>query len=158
MQGEPPAATEPPESASAEPEGRERPVPLDLMARCEAVGIPKQFADKHGAPIDAVRWHIQEIQGFWSIGPGAGQRRRNWLHVVRSRLHELAKAGKLDEWSGVSAPAARDASAALAALERANAMARAKADAASGSAQAGDHEQQRAIGGMVAGLVGSGAS
>lgn len=86
-----------------DPEERETVVPLDLLERTERAGIPEQFAKAYGVDLEAVRGEIRETVAYWSIGAGAGKRKRNWLLVVRSRLHERAKEGRL----GAPPPRAR---------------------------------------------------
>lgn len=79
-------------------EDRDTVVPLDLAERVDQAGIPEQFATTYGVPPEAVRWHVGETLTYWSIGGGSGRRKRNWLQVVRTRLHELGKAKRLGEW------------------------------------------------------------
>jgi hypothetical protein len=125
---EPPAAAPVDDEQAAD--DRETPCPLDLPERCERVGIPAQFAKRYDVPIDAVRYHVGEIRDYWTIGAGAGTRRRIWPKTVRTRLQELAKAGKLGEWPGVRGAPSGPPVDTRAALDRANAIAAAKAKAA----------------------------
>lgn len=76
-------------------EDRETVCPLDLASRAEKLGIPEQFAKSYGVSLEAVRAQVRETESFWTIGGGAGKRRKNWMLVVRNRLHELGKAGGL---------------------------------------------------------------
>jgi hypothetical protein len=75
---------------------RETVVPLDLTERAERAGIPEQFAKAYRAPIEVVRAEIRETVTYWSIGGGAGKRKKRWLSVLRTRLHERGKAGALN--------------------------------------------------------------
>lgn len=75
---------------------RETPCPTDLTERAERAGIPEQFAKAYRAPIEAVRQEIRETLTYWTIGGGAGRRKKNWLAVVRTRLHERGKSGALN--------------------------------------------------------------
>jgi hypothetical protein len=83
---------EPVAAAPSAPVDRETVCPMDLPVRADAVGIPEQFAKAYGVQVDVVRHHIEETRVFWTIGGGAGRRKRNWMLVLRTRLHELGKA------------------------------------------------------------------
>ena len=74
---------------------RETVCPLDLPARADKHGIPEQFAKTYRVPIEAVRHHVQETLTYWTIGGGAGRRKKNWMQTLRTRLHELGKSGGL---------------------------------------------------------------
>lgn len=91
------------EAPSPPADDRETVCPLDLVERCEAAGIPGDVAARHGCSAEAVRGHVREVRDYWTVGPGAGKRRRHWLQVVRARLHELGRRGDLRDAATLAA-------------------------------------------------------
>lgn len=83
-----------PEPLPPEPD-RETVCPMDLPDRADKHGIPEQFAKTYRVPTEAVRYHVRETLTYWTIGGGAGRRKKNWMQTLRTRLHELGKAGGL---------------------------------------------------------------
>lgn len=79
----------------AEPEDRETVCPLDLVERADKGGLIDQCAKGYGVSPDVIRHHVAETLAYWTLGGGAGKRRKNWLRTVRQRLQELRKAGLL---------------------------------------------------------------
>lgn len=102
-------AEEPPE-----PEDRETVCPMDLVERADRGGLIDQCAKAYAVTPAVIRHHVAETLAYWTVGPGAGRRRRNWLKTVRSRLLELHKAGRLS----VPVEAQREADAAEARRRR----------------------------------------
>jgi hypothetical protein len=68
---------------------------LDLVERADRGGLIDQCARAYDVEVAVVRHHVAETLAYWTVGPGSGRRRRNWLRTVRSRLLELHKAGRL---------------------------------------------------------------
>ncbi len=142
-------AVEPPE-----PETSATVVPLDLVARAEKVNIPEQFAREYDEPIEAVRWQVRETLSFWSIGPGMGQKRKNWMRVVRSRLHELGKAKRLTVgWPSPEQTTLAPSDRAIAALNRRNEQAAREAADALKASQAVKGAPPGGIGGVIKNLA-----
>lgn len=75
-------------------DGRETACPLDLASKLPD-GMLSELADGHRVPQAAIERALAEFVTFWTIGGGAGRRRRNWLKQFRIRCQELAKRGDL---------------------------------------------------------------
>jgi hypothetical protein len=70
--------------------------PLDLAAKLPATVVP-ELAAAHRVSEAAIRQAIEEFVTYWTVGGGAGTRRKSWPRTLRQRIHELAKRGDLVE-------------------------------------------------------------
>jgi len=70
-------------------------IPLDLVDRAKAAGVLTQLADGLGQPLMSIEAKAREFVAFWSIGGGAGKRRRHWMARLRRDIHEAHKRNQL---------------------------------------------------------------
>ena len=70
-------------------------IPLDLVDRAKAAGVLTQLADGLGQPVVSVEHAAREFVAYWTIGGGAGQRRRHWMRKLRQQIHESHKRNQL---------------------------------------------------------------
>lgn len=92
------------------PEGDtgETPCPPGLVAELTTLGVVSELAKACGVPESSVTAALDEFVGYWTIGAGAGDRRRHWPKRARERVRELHREGKLS----CAAPAALSGAAA----------------------------------------------
>jgi hypothetical protein len=69
--------------------------PLDLTSRAEEIGVLRILSEKLPAPIESVRAKADEFASYWTIGEGAGKRRRNWMAKLREEIRQAHLQGKL---------------------------------------------------------------
>lgn len=81
-------------SRGGDDEGRETVCPLNLAEKLPP-GMLQELADGHRVPLAAIERALSEFIAYWTIGGGAGRRRRNWPRQFRTRCQELAKRGDL---------------------------------------------------------------
>ncbi len=82
--------------APAHDDDRTTTCPLDLAAKLPATVVP-ELAAAHRVSEAAIRQAIEEFVTYWTVGGGAGTRRKSWPRTLRQRIHELAKRGDLVE-------------------------------------------------------------
>lgn len=75
-------------------EERETICPADLESRAVAAGIPHEFAEHYRTTDASVIDAVREFAAYWTIGGGAGKRKRHWLRGLRQRLKELGEQGR----------------------------------------------------------------
>ncbi len=80
---------------------RDTPCPANLEERIPSEAIA-EMATGHGVPEAAVRKALSEFVAYWTIGGGAGKRRKSWPRLFRQRVHELARQGLLASGAPVS--------------------------------------------------------
>ena len=69
--------------------------PLDLVDRARKAEVLTQLADGLKQPLPSIEAKAQEFVAYWSIGAGAGQKRRHWMRRLRKDIHEAAKRNQL---------------------------------------------------------------
>lgn len=84
-----------PAAANDSDQGSETVCPLDLEQRAVSSGAVAAMAKGHGVSEPVILDAVREFVAYWTIGGGAGERRRNWLTKLRQRVHELAQQNKL---------------------------------------------------------------
>jgi hypothetical protein len=81
---------------------RETPIPLDFKTRFPSSAID-ELAEGYKVPKSAIEAELHEFATYWSIGAGAGKRRRNWASLFRRRVQARAQAGEIGSFSAGSA-------------------------------------------------------
>ena len=71
---------------------RETMCPLSLRLSDEA---RQEMADRFGVVVDAIIEVEQEFVGYWTIGGGAGKKRRTWLSRLREEVRQKHDRGLL---------------------------------------------------------------
>lgn len=69
--------------------------PLDLYDRARDGGVLRQLSDKLAQPLVSVEDAAREFVAYWTIGGGAGQRRRHWLAKLRQQVVKRAEGNQL---------------------------------------------------------------
>lgn len=93
-------------SRGGDDEERETVCPLNLAEKLPP-GMLSELADGHRVPLAAIERALSEFIAYWTIGGGAGRRRRNWLRQFRMRCQELARRGDLGAEAQASQPSTR---------------------------------------------------
>jgi hypothetical protein len=83
---------------------RETPIPLDFKTRFPSSAI-EELAEGYKVPKSAIEAELHEFATYWSIGAGAGKRRRNWAAQFRRRVQTRAQAGELGAVASPKDPA-----------------------------------------------------
>lgn len=69
--------------------------PADIAERAESLGVLRELANKLPAPLPSVVDSAREFAGYWTIGAGAGQRRRHWMRRLREHIRRSHREGRL---------------------------------------------------------------
>lgn len=83
--------------------------PTDLESRAETAGVLRELSDKLGVPLVSVVDAAREFVGYWTIGEGAGKRRRHWMRKLREHIrrahreHRLRAPGEIEHTGSASA-------------------------------------------------------
>jgi hypothetical protein len=83
---------------------RETPIPMDFKTRFPSSAID-ELAAGYGVTRAAVESELHEFTTYWTIGAGAGKRRRNWPAQFRRRVQTRAQAGELGAVASPKGPA-----------------------------------------------------
>ncbi len=86
---------------------RETLCPMDLQSRAEQAGVFSELAKVLKVSEAALRLEAEGYAGYWTVGEGAGRKRRNWMGRLRQRLVDRAKAGELPRVDPTTDPALR---------------------------------------------------
>lgn len=79
---------------------RESMCPADLRDRAETAGIFPELAKALHVDEEALREETRRFVGYWTIGDGAGKKRRHWMGKLRQRLVDRAQEGALPKKTG----------------------------------------------------------
>jgi len=81
---------------------RETRCPTDLLERAETAGIFAELANMLHVSEEILREETRRFAGYWTIGGGAGKKRRHWMGKLRQRLVERAQEGALPKANGTT--------------------------------------------------------
>jgi hypothetical protein len=90
--GEDAHAPDPPDLTDADAEAM---CPMDLARRAADRGVIGDLAEKLRVPRESVEDAVRVFVGYWTIGKGAGQRRRHWMARLREDVRQKHERGKL---------------------------------------------------------------
>lgn len=80
-------------------------IPLDLVTRARRAGVFVELvARMPGVVVSQLERKAERYVGYWSIGGGAGKRRRHWMSRLRQELLEAYDQGKLPPPEEPAAP------------------------------------------------------